>query len=752
MKNKAENTFEAILCFVAFFVTVIECMSIFGISAKAASGDMIHQYTTATYTVTYTDRVIGDKPLSHPATYGEEITLYDENDISVSSSNTYLSCWLIEGEKFAPGETIIYNWTKDINPIGVWAHYEYSLKVDATGFPGATGIVNGTRRTLEPSASLSEIGITLAGYTLIGWRCAELSSTEVYSPNASIYDAVLKDLKGNGIVPYREYSFVPVFDANADTPYYADIYFENENREYVNAGDRVAFNNGTAGAMSTGIEEWAREYLNKKDSTGVMADKYELDRVENVIVNGDGSSVAKIYYSRRVKNITFDADGGRMGDHTTHTVTGVWGAAIDADRDLPRQPMREGYCFEGWYTERNGKGTHIDVDDFVIFEKDVTYYAYWISRRVAEIRLPDEYSREQSYYTDQDSPVFDLTVIWNDGAEEIVSSIDDDVMWSGFDLSEESLTAKTATLTYAGISASFSYTVRNKTVSISFDLNGGSGFAPIMSGISVGDTVTLPDKSSLSRPGYDFAGWNLESIDTVYNAGAVFSVPTDDIVLTAVWSLMPPTISRVTFDGADLDINDANVEFARDGNSHILSASASHVLDVVYTYKWFKHIKGEIIPTHSEESAYYESCLYLCDTADILLDDMSDEGIYYCLVTATHNDRSALCRVMVRLTEKENETESYAVQTTVSQTERQTEGSVEVITQGEDANNKYDTKFIISFILVLSCIFSFACGGGVTILVIRHKYKLKIKSKPKPQTKADKAKEKTRTKTKTEKR
>lgn len=51
--------------------------------------------------------------------------------------------------------------------------------------------------------------------------------------------------------------------------------------------------------------------------------------------------------------------------------------------DFPKDPVREGYKFKGWNTQKDGKGTAFTAD--TVIEKDITVYAQW----EAEPKKPD---------------------------------------------------------------------------------------------------------------------------------------------------------------------------------------------------------------------------------------------------------------------------------------------------------------------------------------------------------------------------
>ena len=88
----------------------------------------------------------------------------------------------------------------------------------------------------------------------------------------------------------------------------------------------------------------------------------------------------------QAKNITFDADGGIINSSGSRvpTVTVQTQAepldTIDASR-FPMPEARRYLTFEGWFTEKNGKGTQVTpsggITDGTVFTEDTTVYAYW---------------------------------------------------------------------------------------------------------------------------------------------------------------------------------------------------------------------------------------------------------------------------------------------------------------------------------------------------------------------------------------
>jgi len=85
--------------------------------------------------------------------------------------------------------------------------------------------------------------------------------------------------------------------------------------------------------------------------------------------------------------------------------------------------------------------------------------------------------------------------------------------------------------------------VKNK-LTVSFDINGGTGTTPDLKTVIVGSSITLPSGSGLTKAGYTFGGWNNNASGTGYNYNAGTSyTPSNSETLYAKWikSITPGT-------------------------------------------------------------------------------------------------------------------------------------------------------------------------------------------------------------------
>ena len=72
------------------------------------------------------------------------------------------------------------------------------------------------------------------------------------------------------------------------------------------------------------------------------------------------------------------------------------------------------------------------------------------------------------------------------------------------------------------------------TYTVRYALNGGEGTAPTQAATTAGSTFTLASADGITKDGYTFAGWNDGT--TTYAAGATYTMPANNITLTAQWT------------------------------------------------------------------------------------------------------------------------------------------------------------------------------------------------------------------------
>jgi uncharacterized repeat protein (TIGR02543 family) len=99
----------------------------------------------------------------------------------------------------------------------------------------------------------------------------------------------------------------------------------------------------------------------------------------NCTIKGTGAGSFKGVYDAKGKlitvNITFNANGGKIDKEAKLIVKNT----CIRNMKLPKNPIRSGYVFKGWYTKKEG-GTKITKNTAVPLTKK-TYYAQWTKKK-----------------------------------------------------------------------------------------------------------------------------------------------------------------------------------------------------------------------------------------------------------------------------------------------------------------------------------------------------------------------------------
>lgn len=223
--------------------------------------------------------------------------------------------------------------------------------------------------------------------------------------------------------------------------------------------------------------------------------------------------------------VTFDPRGGTL-DFTKNKIV-LEGSAYGV---LP-EAVREGYSFMGWYDKENA-GTKITPETKFTATSDVTLYAHWAlaydgSRRISVKSMPNK----TSYLPGEtlDTTGMSINYYKEDGTVESIQggfTCDPTVLGTGG--------TQKITVTYEGLTCSFTVSVKAESYTVAFNANGGSG-APATLIKENGKNLTLP-KTVPVRDGYIFLGWSVNASDDFaqYIAGGVYGAD-DSAVLYAIW-------------------------------------------------------------------------------------------------------------------------------------------------------------------------------------------------------------------------
>ena len=257
---------------------------------------------------------------------------------------------------------------------------------------------------------------------------------------------------------------------------------------------------------------------------------------EQQTVNGDGSTVVKVYYTRNEYTLTYDLNGSDAvwtNGETSKSCKYRFGAEITTptSNDL----SRAGYAFGGWYT---------DVDcttrwnESTMPAENTTLYAKW---NAGQVNYTVNYYLQNGDGTDY---VLQDTV---SGSGETGQTVDVQKSFEGFVPKADSSTSITLKADSAQNVVDLYYT-RNR-YTLSFNLGDGvsldDGCAPNGGSIYYGAEIST-DMTNAKRTGYTFVGWYEDEAYQTEWSGT--TMPARDITLYAKWDVLTYVL-RFDWDG-----------------------------------------------------------------------------------------------------------------------------------------------------------------------------------------------------------
>ena len=237
-----------------------------------------------------------------------------------------------------------------------------------------------------------------------------------------------------------------------------------------------------------------------------------------------GNITLKAVWRANTITVTYDAQGGTIASESKNvTVGGTYGTLISASR--------EGYTFDGWYTEATG-GTKIESSTTVTQTSNHTIYAYWTINKYNVTLATDNNGSVSADATEnvEYGTTVTLTATAKPGfvfAAWVSSDVDVDAQTNTFTMPDKAVRVRA---TFSPIE----YTV-------TFDANGGDAKDALV-------YTTLDDTAlgATAKDGYTFSSWqvsvpaaegdyNWGNTQKTYNSDQTVRGKYGDVTLKAVW-------------------------------------------------------------------------------------------------------------------------------------------------------------------------------------------------------------------------
>lgn len=397
---------------------------------------------------------------------------------------------------YRPGEILAMPET-NINLTAIYVVNTYTISFDTSGGDVIASIVKEYMSVIDVSSIPTPSRL---GYTFVEW------DTEIPSTMPS-YDMLIRAV-------WEPLTYKINFDKNdanaVGSMTQQEVKFEVNTRLNKNVITNVGY-----GLAGWGLYAGSGQVVVCED----QGDPSELIKIAiNRGLVSPTNEITVYAVWKRVITISFDSVDGSAVD----PITGLHGDKINT----PTNPTKEGYTFEGWYTD----SVYSNAFDFEnsTFADDRTLYAKWIiNQYTVTFTDPEGHWEPRSYTQDYGTSIEIPELPEKEGYE---------VSWSQ---------VPTETVPAYNVDYVVVYTVKQFTITIVK----GNGEEDIVITGDYGSAVN--DVENPERNGYSFTGWSQEIPATI---------PAENITINAVWEAVEYNIEYVlTINGVPTPIGTNNV-------------------------------------------------------------------------------------------------------------------------------------------------------------------------------------------------
>jgi uncharacterized repeat protein (TIGR02543 family) len=396
----------------------------------------------------------------------------------------------------------------------------YTVTYDANNGGGTVP----TTQAADDGSSVTVAGqgnLTYIGKTFNGWNTNSSGTGTPYTAGASL--TVTRD-----VTLYAQWL----------TIYYTLTYNANGGSGSVLSAHTVEYGSSVTVARQGDLTYSGKTFNGWNTNSSGTGTPYSPESYiavfENVTLYAQWLTNAPTQYT-----VTFDAKGGSSGTQTRAVNSGE-----TVGSNMPSDPTRSGYSFDGWYTAQYGGSL---FTGYTSVYDSITVYAQWTAD------APTQYT--VTFDADGGSHGTQTKTV-NSGETLGASSMPSNPTRSGYTFggwytarygSGSQFTGSTSV--NSSITVYAKWTVNAPTqYTVTYNANGGSGTAPFAQTVNDGSSATVAGQGYLSYTGKTFTGWNTNSngTGTAYAAGASLTI-IGDVTLYAQWQTNAPTTYTLTY-------------------------------------------------------------------------------------------------------------------------------------------------------------------------------------------------------------
>lgn len=406
------------------------------------------------------------------------------------------------GTAYQPGDQLQMT-AADINLCAQWQAITYQLIYDANGGSNPPA---GLTSPASVQVSVSGTLPTRLGYSFGSWNSAANGSGNRYLP---------ADLL---TMPAANLTLYAMWTAEPSTIYYnANGGSGAPSAQPGRTGDSTNVSGTVPTRPGYRFINWNTEVFGSGTSYSTSAG----------ITLPPGNVTLYAQWEYLTYTLTYNANGG------SGAPAQVSGLTVSETLNLSgTAPTRTGYRFLGWNSMQNGSGqSYATGSAYVMPAANVTLYAKWIGNDYRFAYNPNGGSGE---------PDPEIHTV---GSSVTVSSIAPTRTgytfkhWATAPNGSGTTYSATATFTLTGDTTLYAIWEVN-AITISYDVNGGTGTTPSTQSANFGDSVMLAPSTGLTKTGSLFLGWNTAAngSGTQYSAEQIIFAPPQSMVLYAQWS------------------------------------------------------------------------------------------------------------------------------------------------------------------------------------------------------------------------
>lgn len=440
----------------------------------------VAQWSVNSYTVTF-DAAGGAGGWSQSLQYGTTLT-----PPTVTRTGYSFTAWSPTPPGTVPACDVTYT--------AQWTANTYYIIFNANG--GSGSMIN-QAVYYGGLATLSACTFTRTGYTFTGWNTASNGSGTSYTP-------------GSTFGPMPAYNVTLYAQWNVNT-YYVDFNANGGSGSMLNQGIQY----GSSAALT--INAFTRNgYTFAGWNTAANGSGTSYANQSSCGPMGAGNVTLYAQWTANTYMVSFNANEGIAPSPMSKQVT------YNSAYGTLATTSRTGYTFNGWYTASSG-GTKIETTTIVSTASGHTLYAHWTANNYTITFDANGgtggWSQSLQYGTLLTPPTVTKTGYtfsgWNPTPPGTVPAVD---------------------TVYVA-----QWSVESQEVTLSFNLNGGTGTVPGAQSGLPSNAVQLPAKGNISRQYYTFLGW-AETMDAT-QALVNYNFPNADTTLYAVWQRVPVTLA-----------------------------------------------------------------------------------------------------------------------------------------------------------------------------------------------------------------